>query len=54
MDDPATSMLCVIGTTFEGLVSEFSSVGFSEVSTIALTGPVMRATPLKPMSVASA
>ena len=54
MADSPTSMPSMTGATFEGLASEFSSVGFSEACTTALAGPVSRAMPLNPMSVASA
>ena len=49
-----TSMPSVTGATFEGLASEFSSVGFSDVSTTALAGPRRRLMPVNPMSVVRA
>ena len=53
MADSPTSMPNVTGATLDGLASEFSSVGLSEASTTALAGPVSRAMPRNPMSVAS-
>ena len=48
-----TLIVLVTGATFVGSVSEFSSVAFSEVSTVAWAGPWTVLTPLSLMSVDS-
>lgn len=48
-----TLIVLAVGATFVGSVREFSSAGFSEVSTVVLAGPWMVFTPLSLMSVDS-